>query len=86
MSEASSPSAPEPRSGEPPVTGDDDVDATLADFSEAVADAVEEPGAAHRAHPAGAPEAEDQDQLASMVRAAEEAHRRLQQRLSVDRG
>jgi hypothetical protein len=70
-------------------TGDDDVDRIVNDFVEARTELVGSPVA-------GDPEAgresreevdvTEQDRLASVVRAAEQAHLRLQQRLSQDRG
>ncbi|MGB7448493.1 MAG: hypothetical protein WA892_05120 [Ornithinimicrobium sp.] len=70
-------------------TGDEQVDQIVADFVEARSEIDTAPGTedswTDERRQDGWDDAE-QDRLASLVRAGDEAHRRLQQRLSQDRG
>jgi len=70
-------------------TGDADVDRIVADFVEARAELVGSPETGRPEagrEPGEEVDGGEQDRLASVVRAAEQAHLRLQQRLSQDRG
>jgi len=74
-----------------PVTGDAEVDQIVADFVEARteieerAESEEGRESEERTPASNDPPVEEQDRVASTVHAAQEAHRRLQERLAADR-